>query len=79
MENKQKFELSDATPEDQKAFSEGMEELLNKLSLGISLVINKKNVSIKGEDGKVENGFIDQAVLIIQKKTPIEDESIKKA
>lgn len=74
MDNTQKFELADASAEDTKAFTEGIDALLAKLSLGISLVINKKGISVKNDDGKVENVFVDQPTLLIQKKTLITPE-----
>lgn len=70
MDNTQQFSYSDASAEEKKAFTDGMDELLNKLSLSINLVINKKGISIKGDNGQVEVGFMDQPMLLLQKKTP---------
>lgn len=64
-----KYTLSDASIEDQKAFAEGLKELTDKLSLSVVNIVNKKAVSIKLENGETENVFVDYPALIIQKKT----------
>lgn len=68
MENNKKFRLEDCSKEEMQEFKEGMDELLNKLSLKLSLVINKKGMQIKLDNGKVETAFIDQPTLLVQKK-----------
>jgi len=71
-EEEKKFQLSDASPEDVTAFQKGMDELLEKLSLAVTLVINKRGVSIKLENGEIVNSFVDQPTLLVQKKTEVE-------
>lgn len=66
MEKKYKFVDADAN--DQVAFKKEMDEVLNKLSLGLSLAIIKKEVSTKMENGTIETYFVDQPTLIIQKR-----------
>lgn len=73
-----KFTLSEASAEETEAFKEGLDELLTKFSLSLSLLINKKGIAIKTDDGKVESGFIDQPTLLIQKKTPTVEEPVIK-
>jgi len=81
MEN---YNLVDASAEDNLAFKQGLEELLSKLSLHLSLIINKKAIGIKLEDGTSENGFIDQPSLLLQKKvekeilSPIQNDTLEK-
>lgn len=70
-----KYKLEDASNEELEVFKKEMDELLAKLSLNLSLVINKKGISIKLENGTVENIFIDQPTLVIQKKVEIPDTS----
>ena len=64
-----KYKLSDASPEEQQKFGEGLNKLLNELSLALSLTINKVPVSIKLENGQVQNVFSDQPIMVIQHKT----------
>ena len=47
-----KFELKEALPEDQLAFKQGLEELLNKLSLNLVINIMKVPVGIKSVSTK---------------------------
>ena len=68
-----KFELREASIEDQKAFGEGLNKLLNELSLALSLTINKVAVSIKLENGTTKNVFADEPTIILQKKVAIPD------
>lgn len=71
----QKFKLIDASNEELATFKKEMDKLLVKLSLNLNLVINKKPIAITLDDGRVENVFIDQPVLLIQKKIEISDTS----
>lgn len=66
-----KYKLKDPTPEEQEEFRKGLEELLAKLSLTLTLGINKKGLGIKLENGKMEYGFIDEPSMMIQKKIEI--------
>lgn len=66
MEKKYRYE--DASVEDQKAFKEGVDKLLNELSLAMDIGITKTRVSSKQEDGQVSVGFVDVPVLILNKK-----------
>jgi hypothetical protein len=66
--------LIDATPEDLKIFKEKMDAVLSELSLGLNLSINKQPVGIKLEDGTIQNGFIDQPTMLIQKKVEVAEE-----
>lgn len=76
MEKKYKF--SDASLEELQSFKEGMDKLLAELSLGISLVINKKEVVTKLENGSTDRFFVDQPSLMIQKKVEkVETEIVK--
>lgn len=77
MDNK-KFTLVDSTPEDQKAFAEGIEELLTRHSLSLSLIINKKAIAINGEGDKPESAFVDQPMLVLNKKVFSEETPIIK-
>lgn len=66
------YTLSEASAEEQKAFQIGLEELLTTLSLSIALVINKKGVTLKNEEGKEDHVFVDSPVILLQKKTLVE-------
>lgn len=74
-----KYKLVDASVEDQKAFRDGLNEVLNKLGLAITQVINKKPVTSKLENGTTETFYVDYPILLIQKKIEeVEAEVIKK-
>lgn len=70
-----KFNLTDCSQEDQLAFKQGLEELLNKLSLNLSVNIIKSAVGIKLEDGTIKNVFADEPTFLLQKKVAIPDTS----
>ncbi len=72
MEDNKKFRLEDASAEDNKKFAEAFSALLKTFpNLQISTNIVKKPISIKMDDGKVENVFFDSPTLLIQKKVEI--------
>jgi hypothetical protein len=66
-----KYDLKDSSIEDQKAFKQGLEELLTKLSLNLSVNIIKVPISIKLEDGTIKNVFADEPTILLQKKVEI--------
>jgi hypothetical protein len=68
-----KTNLVEATQSDQDAFKKGLEELLNKLSLKLTLNIVKSAVGVKLEDGSVKNVFADGPTIILQKKVEVPD------
>lgn len=70
---KEKFNLVDCSTEDQLAFKQGLEELLNKLSLNLVVNIIKVPVGIKLEDGTTKNVFADEPTILLQKKVAIPD------
>lgn len=68
MDTQQKYILQDATIEDQELFKNGLNELLDKNSLALSLTINKRPITVKLEDGNSVVTFTDEPSIIIQKK-----------
>ena len=70
-----KFRVEDATTDDQKAFSEGLNKLLTELSLTFILVVNKLPLNVKNADGTSKNVFVDEPMLLLQKKIEVSDTS----
>jgi hypothetical protein len=66
-----KYKLSDASNEEQQKFGEGLNKLLEELSLAFSVVINKVPIIIKLENGQEKNVFADEPSIIIQHKTEL--------
>jgi hypothetical protein len=69
------FKLVDSSVQDQIDFKKGVEELCDKLSLSFSIMINKVSLNVKNEDGTSKNVFVDEPMLLLQKKVAIPDTS----
>jgi len=68
MNTQQEYILEEVSSEDQLAFKNGVDELLEKLSLQLNLIINKRPITIKQEDGTSVVTFTDEPSLVLQKK-----------
>jgi hypothetical protein len=66
------YKLVDASAEDLAAFKEGVDKLLEELSLNLSLTINKQPLTVKLEDGSSQMAFADQPSMVVQKRIEIE-------
>jgi len=71
----EKFSLQETSVTDQQAFKKGVEEVCDKLSLTFSVMINKVSLNVKNEDGTSKNVFVDEPMLLLQKKVAIPDTS----
>lgn len=77
MENK-KFRLIDASDEENKKFAEAFSALLKTFpDLQITTNIVKKMITMKMEDGSMQQLFMDSPTLLIQKKVEIVEGAVE--